>query len=291
MRPVLFELALGEQTVTLRAYGTFMVLAWLASLAVAAMFAHRRGLSWRRALAVYGISLAAGIVGARVFDLFIAADFYAEEPARVWSLSFAGFSLYGGLLAATLTAIMLSRALRLPMWRLADSAVPGLAVGVVLMRTGCFLNGCCYGHVTALPWGVTFPGGSPAWAQQMAQGTTGLLSAMGGVVKPVHPTQLYEMAAAVLLGGLALLLMRRTGPRIAQTDAAPRTPRLPDGVPFLVFAIGFTAFRFANGFLREKQPVITAPDWFYPVFYSAATLVLLALLTLRLKRSAAEPLP
>lgn len=75
----------------------------------------------------------------------------------------------------------------------------------------------------------------------------------------MHPTQLYEMVAAVLLGGAALVLARR---------------KPPAGVPFLAFAAGFTAFRLANGFLRVRQDVITAPAWFYPMAYSVAILVL-----------------
>lgn len=274
MRPVLLELALGTEPFTVRAYGTFMTLAWITAVVVAAVYASRRHLPWKRVLFLFAVSLAVGIVGARVLDLFVAADFYAEEPARVWSLSFAGFSLYGGLLGATAVAIDLTRHMRLPLWRVADAAVPGLVTGIVLMRTGCFLNGCCYGHVTEMPWGVRFPAGSYAWAQQMMQGQTSLLTAMGGSVQPVHPTQLYEMAAAVGLGVVALLIARST---------RSRGLAVPDGVPFLVFAIGFTAFRFANGFLREQQPVITAPDWFYPAFYSAAIVILLALLAMRLR--------
>src|SRR4029077_17238854 len=32
-------------------------------------------------------------------------------------------------------------------WKLADVAGPGVALGIALGRVGCFLNGCCYGHV------------------------------------------------------------------------------------------------------------------------------------------------
>jgi prolipoprotein diacylglyceryltransferase len=32
-------------------------------------------------------------------------------------------------------------------WKLADVAGPGIALGIALGRIGCFLNGCCYGHV------------------------------------------------------------------------------------------------------------------------------------------------
>jgi len=268
MRPVLLRFGLGGAEVVLGSYSTFYLLAWVLAPLVATAVAAARGLPWRRALAVYGLALAAGVTGARVFDLGIAGDFYAENPSRIWTLNFQGFSLYGGFLVATIVAIVLVRALDLPLWRTADAAVPGLIVGVVLMRTGCFLRGCCFGDVTELPWGVSFPVGSPPWAQQLLEGRTGVL-ALFGQVYPVHPTQLYEIAAAVLLGALALWLLRRPG--------------VAEGVGFLVFALGFTLFRLGNGFLRARQPVITAPEWFYPVFYLGVAAVLAWLLVSRVR--------
>ena len=47
--------------------------------------------------------------------------------------------------------------LGLPMWTVADALTPSLALGTVFGRVGCFLNGCCYGRPTALPWGVIVP--------------------------------------------------------------------------------------------------------------------------------------
>ncbi len=265
MSPILARFTLGGAEYVLRAYGTFYTLAWVVAPLVGAWVASRRGLPWRRVLALYAVALASGIVGARVFDLFIAGRYYAEDPSRVWAADFAGFSLYGGLVVATVAGIALARAWRLPVWRVADSAVPALAVGVVLMRTGCFLNGCCYGLPTDLAWGVTYPAGSPVWQAQFMQGTGGLMSSLTGVVHPVHPTQLYEMAGAALLAAGALWLMRRTA----------------DGVPFLAFAIGFTLVRLGNGILRARQSVLTVPEWFYPAFYLALMAVMIVLLVWR----------
>ena len=288
MHPILFQFEFAGFHIVVGSYATFMTLAWLAMAGIGVVACGARGMSRRRAFALFAGSLAAGVVGARLLDLVLAPSLYAENPARLWSLSFQGFSLYGGLVLGALAAIVLARVLALPLWRAADSAVPALAVGITLMRVGCFLRGCCFGVPTTLPWGVTFPPGSAAWAEQLAAGRTGLLGVAGGVL-PVHPTQLYELAAALVLGGAAVWLGRRA--------------RTPDGVAFLAFAFGFTVFRVANGFLRAPQSGPGAPAWLYPLLYGAILAATLALLGARLgagaertqwrsaRRFAAEPPP
>jgi phosphatidylglycerol:prolipoprotein diacylglycerol transferase len=268
--------------VVLRAYSTFYVLAWVIALALGTVFARRAGLRWWRALMVFAVALAAGVVGARLLDLIVNWGYYAEDPTRSLNLGFAGFSLYGGLVLAAAVGLAVARAFRLDVWRLADSAIPALAVGIVFMRTGCFLNGCCFGTVTALPWGVTFPVGSPAWAQQVATGQTGL-SGLAGAVAPVHPTQLYEIIAALVIGGAALALgggARRLMRRREGRGAA----FIPSGAPFLVFILGFTLFRLGDDFLRAKPPSSSVPGWFYPAFYLVICAFVTTALVLRLRR-------
>lgn len=266
MRPILLRIPWGAGEVALGSYSTFYLLAWLLAPALGVWLAARGGFSAKRSAVLYYGSLLAGIVGARLLDLFVAARFYIDEPQRAWALSFQGYSLYGGLVVACVVAVGLARVWRLDVWRLADASVPAIVLGVVLMRAGCFLRGCCFGIASDLPWAVTYPRGSLPWTQQVLRGETGLISALGGGFHPVHPTQLYEIAAAVLLGAASFALTRR---------------RVPAGVPFLAFAAGFTAFRLANGFLRARQDVITAPWWFYPVTYGLIIAVLLGLVAWR----------
>ncbi|MCG2807078.1 MAG: prolipoprotein diacylglyceryl transferase, partial [Coriobacteriia bacterium] len=104
----------------------------------------------------------------------------------------------------------------------------------------------------------------------------GQIGIMGlvGQVKSVHPTQRYEMAGALIVGAAALWVMSRTR---------------RDGVGFLVFAIGFTLVRLGNGYLRVRQSVITAPEWFYPAFYTALALVMLGLLLHHLRTDPRPP--
>ena len=278
MHPVLATFSIGGTHVVLRAYSTFYVLAWVVAIALATVIAWRRGFSWWRSLLTFAIGLAVGIAGARVFDLAVNWGEYAHDFSRIYSFSFTGFALDGGLILAVITSAMLARAFRLPLWRLADSAVPALAAGIVLMRTGCLLNGCCFGTMTSLPWGVTYPSGSQAWAWEVATGRTGILG-FAGLVKPVHPTQVYEMIAAVALGGLAVWLSRR---------GRPSSPSwMAPGVPFLAFALGFTLFRLANYFLRAHLPTVTVPYWFYPSLDAMIGVIVAIVLAWRMSLPAA----
>jgi phosphatidylglycerol---prolipoprotein diacylglyceryl transferase len=276
MHPILMWLQFGDHKVPVGAYSTFMTLGWIAMVAVATGVAHMRGQPWRRVLAVFAGALLGGVVGARVLDVATNSGLHAESAHLLWRASFQGFALYGGLVSGALVAVALARLLRLPVWKLADCSVPALAIGIALMRTGCFLRGCCFGVASDLPWAVTFPTGSPAWAQQLLSGQTGILGMAGGM-HPVHPTQLYELGAALLLAVAALLWQRWRG--------------LPDGAGFLTFAIGFTLFRAANGILRVPLPDEGTPAWFYPVLYAAVVLVAGVTLGARLaqQRSSAGP--
>jgi phosphatidylglycerol:prolipoprotein diacylglycerol transferase len=280
VHPILATFSIGGAEVVLRAYGTFYTLAWVVAVTLATVIAWRRGFSWWRALVTFVGALVVGIVGARLLDVAVNWGYYAVDPSRIYGFAFRGFALYGGLILALVAGALLARAFRLSLWRLADGAVPALVAGIVLMRTGCFLNGCCFGTVTSLPWGVTYPVGSPAWAWEVATGKTGILG-FAGLVKPVHPTQLYEMIAAVVLGSFSVWLLRRRDKSGAL--------RGPSGVPFLAFALGFTLFRLGNNFLRARLLTIATPVWFYPVLYAVICVGLAGLIVWRVRLSRRIP--
>jgi len=99
-----------------------------------------------------------------------------------------GLTYYGGFLLAVPVGMWYARRKQLGVMRIADIAAPQIMLGLFFGRIGCFFSGCCYGAETDSWLGVKFP-------QRHA---------------PVHPTQLYE-AAAVLI--LALVLYAVIWPR------------------------------------------------------------------------------
>jgi phosphatidylglycerol:prolipoprotein diacylglycerol transferase len=272
MHPVLGHLHLGGTAVTVGSYSAMMLLGLTSMVLVGAGAARWLGIAWPRALAVFAAAVVAGVLGARVFDLATLGQLAPAEAHLIAKPTLQAFALYGGLGAGALVVLVLARLWRLPLWRLADAAVPAVAVGVAFMRTGCFMRGCCFGERTDLPWGVAFPPGSPAWAHQLASGQSGLFGFAGGM-EPVHPTQLYELIAVLGIAVVALIWRRKRD--------------IPDGSAFLAFAIGFTLFRLGNDSLRVSSPGASAPSWFYPTLYALVVIALGVVLATRLSRRGA----
>ena len=86
---------------------------------------------------------------------------------------------------------------QLPFWTTCDVFAPGIALGHVTGRLGCLAAGCCYGKPASVPWAITFT--NPLATQNVG---TPL-----GI--PLHPTQLYEAGAELLILVLLLATERR----------------------------------------------------------------------------------
>ena len=190
MHPTLVKIGPLE----LHSYGFLLAVSFFCGIWLAARRAPRRGLSPE---AVYDTSLVivfAAILGARfMYVLFHLAEMRSfVDVIAVWR---GGLTMYGGVLAAMVASWLYARRRDLSFLRLADVVAPSLGLGLMLTRVGCFLNGCCYGKPTDLPWGVVFP-----------QATFG--GRLFGET-PLHPTQLYSSFEGLLTLVVLLLYDRR----------------------------------------------------------------------------------
>lgn len=145
------------------------------------------------------------------------------EPFADMLLSRGGLSWFGGLAGGLLAGILVLRGRRVPILPVLAAATPALAVAHAIGRIGCFLVGDDYGTASSLPWAVAFPEGLPP------------------TTVPVHPTQLYELAALLPFAWL-LMRWRRQG----------RTDRFVFGA----YLVGAGVIRFAVEFLRVRQPIL-----------------------------------
>ena len=121
--------------------------------------------------------------------------------AKFWA---GGLTYYGGFLGATAAAVILLKRDRFPFWKAADMAGFAIPMGLGFGRMGCLLAGCCFGSVTKLPWGLSFPPRSPASDEQAKNH---LLETARMWSEPVHPTQVYESAASLVVAAICLYVV------------------------------------------------------------------------------------
>jgi phosphatidylglycerol---prolipoprotein diacylglyceryl transferase len=196
MHPILFDFG----GFTIYAYGVLLAAAYLLGLQFALLRARARGLDGQRVMDLGIWIIISALVGAKL--LLFVVDFrrYTSNPRDLMELLRSGGVFYGGLIAAVAVALVYLRRHKLPLWTTTDVFAPGIALGHVVGRLGCLMAGCCFGRPTSVPWAITFR--DPA---AMANVGTPL-----GV--PLHPTQLYEAGAELLILGILLAFERRGRP-------------------------------------------------------------------------------
>lgn len=179
-------------SITIYSYGVLLAASYLLGLRLAMTRARRWGLDSNRVLDLGIYIIIAALIGAKLLLLVVDFDSFRRSPADLLSLARSGGVFYGGLILAVAVAFWYMARHKMPFWTTCDVFAPGIALGHVTGRLGCFAAGCCYGRPTDVPWAVIF--------------TNPLASANVGTPLgiPLHPTQLYEAGAELLI--LVLLL-------------------------------------------------------------------------------------
>ena len=194
MYPELFSIG----PITIYTYGVLLAVSYLLGLWLAMRRARKWGLDANRILDLGIYIIIAALVGAKLLLLVVDFDQFSRSPGDLLTLARSGGVFYGGLILAVVVGFWYVIRHGLPLWATCDVFAPGIALGHVTGRLGCLAAGCCYGRPTDVAWGITFT--SPLAAANVG---TPL-----GI--PLHPTQLYE-AGAELLILVALLATERRG--------------------------------------------------------------------------------
>lgn len=165
------------------------------------------------------LQLIVGILGSRLLfvleyspDKLNFTDFFAFEQG--------GLTFYGSLLSSFIFDLLYLKFRRIPFWQVMDCIGVGMPLGIGIARIGCFLNGCCYGTESNLPWAMVFPVVSE---------------------HSRHPTQLYESFAALTIFLLIPWLRKK---------------QKNHGEIFLASTALYSFFRFFIEFFRAENPVV-----------------------------------
>lgn len=186
MFPVLFHAG----SFVVHTYGVVLMLAFLVALGRAYTVAKRQAdpeLPPDSILDVGIWMIVIGVLGARLLFVVIGWHDYSRAPDfpgnlfKVWE---GGLSFHGGLFGGIAALIGYCLIKRISILKVADLFAPSVMIAYAIGRVGCFLNGCCYGAPTTMPWGVRFFDD-------------------GRWTPPSHPTQIYaSLLAVVFFAGL-----------------------------------------------------------------------------------------
>lgn len=204
MLPILFKIG----PIPFHSYGLMIAIGFLVALYLAQREARRAGIDPDTiANGAFG-ALLTGLIAARLSYIIMFPQSYSWTDPIGWIAIWQGGLVFqGGIIPVFLFALWYLRKNNEDFWAVMDIATPYAALAHGIGRIGCFMYGCCYGVRTNLPWGIPFPAGSPVFQDHLFR-YSGLSSASRWSF-PVHPTQLYSLAA---LAGicLVLLLLKKT---------------------------------------------------------------------------------
>lgn len=248
-------------------YGVIIACGIIAGYLVAAWQAQRTGQSkdFYLDFAMYAVVIA--IIGARLYYVAFSWDEFKDDPLKILNLRTGGLAIYGGIIAAILTAIVYTKIKKVSFWLVTDTGCVGLLTGQIIGRWGNFFNKEAFGGYTdnllamRLPW-------EEAVSHMSAQAISDLSPYVVNGMIQVHPTFLYES-----VWNLAILICLLVYTRHKKFD----------GEIFMLYLAGYGLGRFWIEGLRTDQLLIWGTG--LPVSQLlAAVLVIVSVLALVWKR-------
>ena len=216
----------------IRAYGLILSLSIILATGVAYFLAKQDG-RWHNHIVDIGIySGIAGIVGARLWDVFFFDwAYYSHHLSEIFYVWQGGMAIQGGIVFGVGAGIIYARRHKIDILSLADIVAPAIILGQAVGRCANLLNGDAFGAPTGSNFGIIYPETTLAYHTYGAQ--------------PLWPAEVWEGQIDFVI--FALLLIFRAFPHAK-------------GQAFSLYIMLYSLARFGLEFLRG--------DYATPVFLS-----------------------
>ncbi|WP_288909428.1 prolipoprotein diacylglyceryl transferase [uncultured Megamonas sp.] len=216
----------------IRAYGLILSLSIILATGVAYFLAKQDG-RWHNHIVDIGIySGIAGIVGARLWDVFFFDwAYYSHHLSEIFYVWQGGMAIQGGIVFGVGAGIIYAKRHKIDILALADIVAPAIILGQAIGRCANLLNGDAFGAPTGSNFGIIYPETTLAYHTYGAQ--------------PLWPAEVWEGQIDFVI--FALLLIFRAFPHAK-------------GQAFSLYIMLYSLARFGLEFLRG--------DYATPVFLS-----------------------
>ena len=228
-------------------YGIVIVTGMMIAIWIAQREAKRTGQNPEQYLDLAMIGIAAGILGARIYYVIFAWDYYKDDLLSIFNIRQGGLAIYGGIIGACIAVVIYSRKKKQNFSLLMDTASMSIVFGEIMGRWGNFFNREAFGDYTNNLFAMQLPV-SAVRANEITQKMWDHVVTVNGVEYiQVHPTFLYESLWNV--GVLLFLFWFRKRKKF-------------NGEVFLMYLIGYGLGRIWIEGLRTDQlllPVVGLP--------------------------------
>lgn len=216
----------------IRAYGLILSLSIILATGVAYFLAKQDG-RWHNHIVDIGIySGIAGVVGARLWDVFFFDwAYYSHHLSEIFYVWQGGMAIQGGIVFGVGAGFIYARRHKIDILALADIVAPAIILGQAIGRCANLLNGDAFGAPTGGNFGIIYPETTLAYHTYGAQ--------------PLWPAEVWEGQIDFVI--FALLLIFRAFPHAK-------------GQAFSLYIMLYSLARFGLEFLRG--------DYATPVFLS-----------------------
>lgn len=230
-------------------YGLTMVTAMAAGLFVSLRLAKKQGIDQEKILDLAVWLILAGLIGARIYEIFLEFPYYSQHPEAMVKIWQGGLAIHGAIIGGLLALFIFSKLKKINFWILGALVAPALALGQAIGRWGNWFNQELFGRPTSLPWGI------PISPFNRPQGYINF--------EFFQPTFLYESLGCILIFIVLVYLFKRF-------------KKLNQNKSFIilgVYAIGYGLLRGGLEFIKI-DPTPTFGVWRLPQIASLVLIIL-----------------
>jgi len=247
-------------------YGLFVVLGLLAGLTVSLKLAKKFGLSPNKIFDLAFYMIVAGIIGARIYHIFLEWNYYSQDYWNIFKVWQGGLAIHGGLIGGILVLIYFCWKEKINFWLLAAVFAPGIALGQAIGRWGNYFNQELFGTPTNLPWGIPI---------NFMNRPDRYISA-----EFFHPAFLYEFLGDLIIFFVLLLIIKQLLKKKQENYK----------IVFLTYLLLYSVLRFLTEFLRtDSTAYVFGYRW--PQIFSLLIIIISLVIMFFPKRKKGEAKP
>lgn len=191
---------------TIAMYGVIIAVGVLLAFSLISAIAKKDGQNSDDFYEAGFVALLMGIIGARVYYVIFAWEYYKNDLAGIFNIRRGGLAIYGGVIFGFLAFIIYTKIKKWNTFGMLDTAVCGVLTGQIVGRWGNFTNREVFGRYTDSLFAMRLP----VKAVRERDITMDLRSHIpaGANYIQVHPTFLYEGFCNLILL-LVIIFMRK----------------------------------------------------------------------------------